>query len=63
MRPSTILAAALVAASPALAQTVNWGAAEAVTVQLSSFAYTPATVRLRAGQPVRLTLVNASSGG
>ena len=63
MRPSTMLAATLVAASPALAQTVNWGAAEAVTVQLSSFAYTPATVRLRAGQPVRLTLVNAGSGG
>jgi plastocyanin len=34
-----------------------------VEVQLSSFDYTPETIRLRAGQPVTLRLVNAGRGG
>lgn len=37
--------------------------AEPVTVRLSSFDFTPSTVRLRAGVPVVLRLVNSSSGG
>lgn len=38
-------------------------AAEAVTIQLSSFALTPRELHLRAGVPVRLHLVNVSTGG
>ncbi|MGZ8337847.1 MAG: cupredoxin domain-containing protein [Allosphingosinicella sp.] len=38
-------------------------AAPVVEVQLSSFAFTPETIRLRAGQPVTLRLANTSSGG
>jgi plastocyanin len=34
-----------------------------ITVRLSSFAIEPETIRLRAGVPVRLQLVNESSGG
>jgi plastocyanin len=49
--------------APALAQSVNWGAATPVTVALSSFAYAPSTVRVPAGVPVRLILTNESNGG
>jgi plastocyanin len=38
-------------------------AAEPVTVRLSSFDFTPSTIRLRAGVPVALRLVNSGSGG
>ena len=34
-----------------------------VEVRLSSFDYTPRTIRLRAGQPVVLRLVNTGGGG
>ncbi|MBX3560340.1 MAG: cupredoxin domain-containing protein [Sphingomonas sp.] len=34
-----------------------------IEVQLSSFAFAPETLRLRAGAPVTLRLVNAGSGG
>ena len=34
-----------------------------VEVRLSNFAFTPRTIRLRAGQPVTLHLVNTSRGG
>jgi uncharacterized cupredoxin-like copper-binding protein len=34
-----------------------------VTVKLSNFSYDPETLRLRAGVPVRLRLVNESDGG
>lgn len=34
-----------------------------VEVQLSSFAFTPRTLRLRAGEPVVLHLVNSGRGG
>lgn len=39
------------------------GDAEAITVQMSNFAFSPAQLRLKAGVPVRLRLVNESSGG
>lgn len=38
-------------------------AAEVVTIRLSSFAFTPDQIQLRVGVPVRLHLVNISSGG
>lgn len=38
-------------------------APETVTVRLSSFAFTPDHLHLRAGVPVRLHLVNTSRGG
>jgi plastocyanin len=38
-------------------------AAPAVDVRLSSFAFTPDTIRLHAGRPVTLRLTNTSSGG
>ena len=58
-------AAALVMALPALAmaQEPDWSRAPTVTVTLSSFDYTPATIRLRAGEPVVLRLVNAAGKG
>lgn len=37
--------------------------AETVTVQLSDFAFTPATIRLRGGQPYVLRLVNTGTEG
>jgi plastocyanin len=36
---------------------------ETITVRLSSFAFDPDHLRLKAGLPVRLRLVNESSGG
>jgi plastocyanin len=36
---------------------------ENITVRLSSFAFDPAHLRLRAGLPIRLRLVNDSGGG
>jgi plastocyanin len=54
-----------VAALPAAAgaQAPDWAHAQRVEVQLSSFAFTPSTLHLRAGQPVVLHLVNTGSGG
>lgn len=46
-----------------MAQETDWSTAPTVTVTLSSFDYTPATIRLRAGQPVILRLVNTSGKG
>lgn len=36
----------------------DWGTARDVEVRLSSFAFTPPRIELRAGEPVRLELVN-----
>ncbi len=49
----------LLVASPSAAQTP----APVVEVQLSSFAFAPETLRLRAGVPVTLRLTNAGRGG
>ena len=55
---------ALLWAAPALAQAEpDWGSAQAVTVDMKSFAFTPAALNFRAGQPYRLRLVNTASGG
>jgi plastocyanin len=53
---------ALAVAAPAAAQP-DWSHAQRVTVALSSFKFAPATLRLRAGQPVILHLENTGSGG
>lgn len=45
------------------AQAPDWAHAPRVEVQLSSFAFTPSTLHLRAGRPVILHLVNTGSGG
>jgi uncharacterized cupredoxin-like copper-binding protein len=39
------------------------GDGEMITVRLSSFSFAPEQIRLRAGVPVRLRLVNESDGG
>ncbi len=51
------VAAALVGAAPAFAQS------PAYTIELSSFAYAPHPIQLRAGRPVTLTFVNRSNNG
>ena len=57
------LFAAFAVAAPAVAQTIDWAGATRVDITLSSFAFAPETVRLRAGQPVVLRLANPSGGG
>jgi uncharacterized cupredoxin-like copper-binding protein len=39
------------------------GEGETITVQLSSFSFVPERIRLKAGVPIRLRLVNESDGG
>ena len=48
-------------AAPAVAQ--NWNNAGEFTVTLSNFEFEPEVIHLRAGEPVRLRLVNRGSGG
>lgn len=60
--PVMIAAAAAAFAMPAAAQP-DWSGAQRVEVDLSSFAFKPSTIHLRAGQPVVLHLVNVGSGG
>jgi len=48
-----------VLAVPAAAQ----AQAQTVEIRLSNFDFTPSTIRLRAGQPVVLHLVNSAHGG
>jgi plastocyanin len=55
--PIIALAASAAAAQP------RTGADHVVVVQLSSFAFSPETIRLRHGQPTVLRLVNAGRGG
>lgn len=63
MKYSKIIAVLCLVSSPALAQGADWGQAAPVTVTLSSFHFDPATLRLHAGQPIVLHLVNGGSGG
>src|SRR3954469_6820347 len=58
MRASLLLPLALLAV-PAAAQPP----AATVEITLSNFAYAPATIRLHAGEPVVLHLVNTAHGG
>jgi plastocyanin len=50
-------------ALPAIAPAQEGAAPRAVEVQLSSFDFAPSTIRLRAGQPIVLHLVNTGTGG
>jgi plastocyanin len=63
MRKSAMMMAFTLLAAQASAQTVPWARATRVEIALSSFAYAPSTIRLRAGAPVTLHLVNSGSGG
>jgi plastocyanin len=54
---------AVVAASPTAAAAQDWSRAQRVEVRLANFSYSPKAIRLRAGQPVILRLVNTASGG
>jgi plastocyanin len=47
----------------AWAQPSKGQSAETITIRLSNFAFAPAQLQLRVGVPVRLHLVNDSSGG
>lgn len=56
-RLALIAALSLIATAPVAAQPAGQ------TVELSSFAYSPHPIVLRAGQPVTLTFVNRSNSG
>jgi uncharacterized cupredoxin-like copper-binding protein len=45
------------------AQAPDWGKAQTIAVELSSFKYTPETLTLRRGMPYRIHLTNSASGG
>src|SRR5687767_9496219 len=51
------------AATPAASAPVDFSRAERVRISLSSFQIAPGTLRLKAGQPVILTIVNDGFGG
>jgi len=53
-----LAAAALLLAAPAAAQEPEWRAAPEYDVLVTSFDYEPETIRLEAGQPVKLRFVN-----
>ena len=55
----SLLLAALILAAPA-ASAPEWRQSREVEVRLSSFDIDPGTMRLKAGEPVRLRLVNTS---
>ena len=65
MIPVLIPALFLVAlgATTSAAQTPDWSQAKPLTIELSSFKFTPATATLQRGTAYRLHLVNTSSGG
>jgi plastocyanin len=56
-------ALALVCAAPGSAQQSTEGPAQTVTVELSSFKFTPATLTLERGRHYTIRFVNTSSGG
>lgn len=61
MRTSFLLPLLLLAASPAAAQ--DWSHARRVDVTLSSFSFSPESLRLRRGEPILLHLINSGNGG
>lgn len=60
---AALLALALTAPFPALAQDSPAAAPQTVEVRLSSFAFEPRAIALTAGRPVILHLVNSGGGG
>jgi uncharacterized cupredoxin-like copper-binding protein len=61
MRLATFILA--LAALPALAAARDDAPRRTVEVDLSSFSFAPETIRLRAGEPIKLHLVNTGGGG
>jgi uncharacterized cupredoxin-like copper-binding protein len=59
--PAALLLALLAQAGQA--QSPDWSHAQPITVELSSFKFTPATLTLHRGTPYRLRFSNDSSGG
>jgi len=55
--------AALLLTGPAAAQAPDRDRAETVTVTMTNFKFDPDTVRIKAGKPYVLHLVNAAGGG
>jgi uncharacterized cupredoxin-like copper-binding protein len=60
-----LLLSGLIALLPITARPQGAGSSSiaTITVRLSNFSFDPEQIRLRAGMPVRLQLVNESSGG
>lgn len=58
-----IAVATALMATAATARPMDWSQGATLAVKLSSFAFSPGEVRLSAGQPVTLHLVNDASGG
>src|SRR6476620_2028392 len=60
----SLIAAAILAltADAAAAQAPDYARATAVEVEVRSFAFTPGTIHLRAGVPVRLTIRDTKGG-
>lgn len=63
MRASLIALVAALLAAPASAQPTASSDAPRVEVRLSSFKFEPSSLRLQAGRPVVLHLVNTAGGG
>jgi plastocyanin len=65
MIPALIPALFIVAlgATTGAAQTPDWSQAKPVTIELSSFKFTPASETLQHGTAYRIHFVNTSSGG
>jgi len=54
---------AVLGATTGAAQTPDWSQAKPITIELSSFKFTPATEALQRGTVYRIHFVNTSSGG
>lgn len=65
LKPAMIAALAIAAlgATTGTAQTPDWSQAKPLTIELSSFKFTPATETLQHGTAYRIHFVNTSSGG
>jgi plastocyanin len=59
LRPLALAAALAAFALPAAAQTApDWSKAETLTVSMSSYAFTPSTLTLKANQPYKLVFTS-----
>jgi plastocyanin len=58
--PMRALLCLLALAAPAALPAQEWRQARDVEVRMSNFDFTPGTIQLRAGEPVRLRIVNVS---
>lgn len=62
MQKFSLLASLLLIAAPVSAAAQEWRHAPELPIMLSNFKFEPSSIRLKAGQPVRLHLVNRSPG-